>query len=101
MKKSERLELLAMNEENGIKAWSYHFQSRRAERDEFFLEILPKLRTQTDITENKNGSFLFVVEPFGKCDLYPKSNKILIRKENKWKRNGLQFLVKKLNLKLG
>ena len=51
------------------------------------------------IKKHTNDSFTFEIEGMagtGKIDFYPKSNKILIRQQNKWINNGLQWLVNKL-----
>lgn len=43
-----------------------------------------------------NGSYSFETEKFGIIDYYPKANKILIRKGNKWIKPGLKWLIKNI-----
>ncbi len=100
MKKSEELQQLANEEENDFKFWTYHFKANRWRRFEFFMEVLPIIKEQTDVIERENESFTFDVPDVGKVDLYPKSNKALIRSKNKWIQNGLQYIVKRLKIKI-
>lgn len=100
MKNSERLKDLSLKEENDFKAWTHHFQSERWKRQEFFEEMLPKIREQVGVIERENGSFTFNHPSQGKIDLYPKKNKALIRSKNKWVTNGFQYIVKHFKLKL-
>jgi len=98
MKRSEKLEHLSRTTENDMKAWTYHFQANRHRRFEFFIDCLPSIKEQTNVIERENESYTFTIPELGKCDLYPKSNKVLIRSKNKWVTNGFQFIVKKLKL---
>ena len=95
MKQSEIIEDRANKEENDIKAWGLYSKANRARRMESFLEsFLPKLRDKTEVIERKNGSFTLESKTLGILDFYPKSNKILIRSENKWCTSGVDFLSK-------
>ena len=51
------------------------------------------------VYKHESDSFTFEIENMagsGKVDFYPKSNKLLIRQQNKWINNGLEWLVNKL-----
>lgn len=101
MKESEKLIELSQTTENDMKAWTYHWKSERAKREEYFLEtILPKIKEIVDVEERKNGSYTIEFEEVGKVDFYPKSNKVLVRSKNRWLRNGLEFLVNNLCIEL-
>ena len=48
------------------------------------------------VFEHTNDSFTLEMDGMGTVDFYPKSNKVLIRKDNKWINQGLQWLIEKL-----
>ena len=43
-------------------------------------------------SESKNGSYTFGFK-YGLVDFYPKSNKLLIRAQNKWKKPLLPLII--------
>ena len=57
--------------------------------------------SQANITNNlteyeAQGKVTIYPTKFGIVDFYPKSNKILIRKENKWITGGLRWIISSL-----
>jgi hypothetical protein len=53
---------------------------------------LPELQEFVEVFERKNGSFTFETSNYGVIDFFPKSNALLIRKDNNWKRPGLKWI---------
>ena len=102
MKKSEQLKLKASKEENDFKALDLYTKSMREGRLERFEEsYLPQLREKYDVVYDESN-YKYTVDTdtqnnkYGVVDFFPKANKILIRRVNKWKKPGLQWIVKKL-----
>ena len=96
MKESERLRIEAEKTDNDLKALRKYTKVLRAERKEKFKETwLEKLQEQTKITKRKNGSYTFDSK-YGLIDFFPKANKLLIRKQNKWKKPALKFIVRNI-----
>ena len=101
MKKSEELKHLSKTTESDWKAWTYHFKGERWKRQEYFEEHLPKIKELTTVEERPNGSYTFEISGFGKCDLFPKKNTVLIRKQNKWIRGtGMEWIFSKIGMSL-
>lgn len=96
MKESEKYKLMSRSEENDFKAWTYHFKSERFKREENFKIIYEEIKDHVKIEVRENGSYTFQIEGNGKCDFYPKSNKVLIRSKNKWITNGLEWILKRI-----
>jgi hypothetical protein len=95
MKASTKYQILASQEENDLKALRHTYRSYREKKMEHFEEMYEELKSEYIIEERDNGSFTFHLKDLGKVDLYPKSNKALIRKQNKWVTNGLAFILKR------
>lgn len=94
MKKSEIINQLLEEEDNDLKAMGLFKKKLRAERNERFEEEwLPKLLEvcSCEYHEQSNKYILDTVD--GVVDFYPKANKILIRKSNKWIQPGLKWIV--------
>lgn len=93
IKKSDILFNEARKEENDFKAIALTAKAIRERRMELFeskwLEIVSK---QFKVELRPNGSYSINTQLWGILDYYPKSDKLLIRKENKWKKQGLNFL---------
>ena len=86
--------------ENDMKAWTYYFKSARWERQEYFEKRLDDIKQITDVEERPNGSYTFDIDGYGLCDLFPKKNVVLIRKQNKWIRGtGMEWIFSRINLK--
>jgi len=96
MKESERFRIEAEREENDLAALGKYTKAIREERKERFEEIwLEKLQEQTEIIKRDNGSYTFNSK-YGIIDYFPKSNKLLIRNQNKWKKPALEFILRNL-----
>jgi hypothetical protein len=87
-------------EENDLKALGIGKQLIREERNERFEETwLPKLQTKCSVKHDAQmGRYTFELNGFGLIDFYPKANKLLIRKLNKWKQPALKWLIAEFNL---
>lgn len=93
MKESEKLRIQAEQTDNDLVALGKYTRVLRAERKEKFEENwLEKLQEQTKVTKRSNGSYTFNSK-YGMIDFYPKANKLLIRKQNKWKKPALKFII--------
>ena len=94
--KSEKLREEAAMEDNDLSALGKYTKAIREERGERFEDNwLEKLREKTYVSKRENGSYTFDSE-FGIIDFFPKSNKLLIRSQNKWKKPGLRFIIKNI-----
>lgn len=93
MKESERLKIEAEQTDNDLSALGKYTKVLRAERKEKFEETwLEKLQEQTEVTKRDNGSYTFNSK-YGMVDFFPKANKLLIRKQNKWMKPALNFII--------
>lgn len=98
MKKSEELKLQSQQEDNDIKSFALTCKALREKRSEKFVEDwLPVLQDRFTITEN-NNKYTIITQDYGTIDYFPKANKVLIRKDNKWVKPGLKWLIKYLTL---
>lgn len=72
----------------------------RTERDERFKsEYLDRVGLQYDVRYlERMERYTIFNTPFGDLDFYPKANKVLIRKDNKWIKPGLNWIMKNLNI---
>lgn len=96
-KPSEILRQQAAQEENDIKAFGIGGKVIREERNERFLEnYLPALKAKYEVYPRENGSYTIDETEFGVVDYFPKANKILIRKNNKWIDAGMKWMKKNL-----
>jgi len=92
--KSAKLLEEARSEDNDLKAFGLYNRSLREKRCEVFeFEWLGRLEEYVDVEKRENGSYSFYTDDFGMIDYYPKANKLLIRKENKWGKPGLRWIV--------
>ena len=82
-------------EENDFKAMGLYAKVFRKERKERFENYKDKLLQKGyNLTEfETQGKFTIEPTKFGIIDYYPKSNKVLIRKENKWITGGLRWII--------
>ncbi len=96
MKESEKLRIEAEQTDNDLSALGKYTKVLRAERKEGFEETwLEKLQEQTEVTKRDTGSSTFDSK-YGLIDFFPKANKLLIRKQNKWKKPALKFIVRNI-----
>ena len=101
MKKSEQLRKEAQSIESDIAYLGAANKIMREERKERFEEEwLPLLREKTAVEYYFiPNNYTMKHNNFGIIDYYPKANKVLIRKQNKWVKPGLQWLIKNFELK--
>jgi len=101
MKKSEQLRIEAASIESDIAYLGAANKIMREERIERFEDTwLNKLLAKTNVLhDHKSGKYEMYHEKFGSIDFYPKANKVLIRKQNKWIKPGLKWLIKNFELK--
>lgn len=96
MKKSEELRIEAQQEESDFSYMAKMNKSIREARLERFEDVYAeKLEAKNCIVIPFNGSKVVIdtqTEKFGIIDYYPKANKILIRKQNKWITQGLRWI---------
>jgi len=85
----------AESEENDLKAMGLYTKVLREEHSERFENYKDKLlNAGYNLTEfEAQGKFTIKPTKFGIVDYYPKSNKVLIRKENKWITSGLRWII--------
>jgi hypothetical protein len=103
MKKSEQLRIDAQSAESDQACLGLHTKALREEREERFVEkYLPllkeKIGNQVSV-DPINRVYLFDTEKFGRILFYPKANKLFLKKQNKWIKPGLQWLIKNFELK--
>ena len=97
MKKSEELRLASQQEDNDIKSFALQCKALRESRSERFIEDwLPVLSLRYSIERRPNGSYSINTQDHGVIDYFPKANKLLIRKDNKWIKPGLKWIVNEL-----
>jgi hypothetical protein len=101
MKKSQELYKQANEEDNDLKALGLYTKSLREGRLENFKQsYLPLLlKKDYEVAEYNNKYTIDTYSEFGVLDFFPKANKILIRKDNKWIKPGLQWIIKNLIIK--
>lgn len=98
-KKSEELMWRAAEETNDLRAMGLYSKVLREQRYERFEEdYLPRLKELVPI-EFSVDKYVIDTKRFGKLDFYPKVNKVLIRKENQWKKPGLKWLLTNIKKK--
>jgi len=100
MTNSDKLRDQLALEENDLKALGIGKQLIRAERTERFEETwLPKLQAKCNVIyDAQTGRYTFELSGYGVMDFYPKANKVLIRKLNKWIQPGLKWIIREFHL---
>lgn len=94
---SEELLVKIESEDNDIKRFALYCKLIRENRSERFLEdYLPALMLRYSTTHRDNGSYSIITQKYGTLDYFPKANKLLIRKENKWIKPGLKWILNNL-----
>lgn len=100
MKKSEEFMKKASQEECDFKAMSLMKKSLREKRlEKFEGKYQIELERKGYIVVPFNGQKVTIdtqTKKYGIIDYFPKSNRLLIRKDNKWKDAGLRWIIKKL-----
>jgi hypothetical protein len=96
MKKSQKLIIEAGMVDNDLSALGKYTKSIREGRAEKFEEVwLGALKEKTEVELRDNGSYTFDSK-YGIIDFFPKANKLLIRKKNKWIKPALKFIVENI-----
>lgn len=98
MKLSEILTKQAQEEENDFKSFALHTKALREARLERFDDYIVLLEQKGCIIIPFNGSKVVIdtQTDYGVIDYFPKANKLLIRKDNKWIQPGLKWIVNNL-----
>ena len=97
MTKSEELTLASKQEDNDIKSFAFACKALRESRSEKFIEdYLPLLNKTYPVELRTNGSYSITSQEYGIIDYFPKVNKLLIRKTNKWIKPGLKWILNNL-----
>jgi hypothetical protein len=96
MSKSEDLKLESQQEDNDIKSFGLMCKSLREARSEKFVDgwLIP-LSTRYEVEES-NFKYTIKTQKYGVLDYFPKANKLLIRKDNKWVKPGLKWIITNL-----
>jgi hypothetical protein len=72
------------------------FQSIKAQRETVFVDYwLPLFKKSCEVYLGSNNQYVFD-SVIGVLDYYPKSNRLLIRTDNQWLNNGLEYLKQKI-----
>jgi hypothetical protein len=96
-KESSILKREANMTDSDIIAFGKYCASMRMKRKERFEDkYLNKIDQITKVTKRDNGSYSFTYGIYGTIDYFPKANKLLIRKDNKWIKPGLRWLIKNI-----
>ena len=103
MKESDYLKQLYDKTENDTKAWAIIKQIKRAEKQEAFeLRYLPHFKSKfgKNVWYDEKGAYIIKVfnEELKKdilMDYYPKADKLLIRHQNKWIQNGINWIIRR------
>jgi hypothetical protein len=99
MKESEKYKTLASKEDNDLKVMGLLNKALRERRNEKFEDYwLLKISEKYLIETRNNGSHSIFTEKYDIVDYFPKANKLLIRKDNKWIKPGLQWILKNLDI---
>lgn len=94
---SKELLKLAQTEDNEFRALSLQIKALREGRSERFIEDwLPILIKRYPIELRDNGSYSIITQKYGIIDYFPKANNLLIRKDNKWKKPGLKWMIENI-----
>jgi len=97
MKKSEELYQAAAEADSDFKALNLRTKGLREARVERFLEqdYSEQLIAKGCTILPFNGNKIVIdtqTDKFGVLDYFPKANKVLIRKSNQWKNQGLKWI---------
>lgn len=102
--KSDYYKEQAAQEENDLKVLGLLNKAIREKRIENFDDnwknkIIEHNRVKAFEDIPSQHKLTFHINNIGNCiDFYPKANKVLIRKKNKWIKPGLNYLIKLLNI---
>lgn len=58
--------------------------------------VLQYLGIEYDVEKRDNGSYTLVSDRFGIIDIYPKKQRLLIRRNNRWLSNAFEWINQNL-----
>lgn len=58
--------------------------------------VLQYLGLEYDVEKRDNGSYTLVSDRFGIIDIYPKKQRLLIRRNNRWLSNAFEWINQNL-----
>ena len=94
MKNSERIKIAIQETDNDLREFGLQKQYNRAIRSETFEEVwLPLLERVTGVCVCRNGCYEFYFNN-QRIQFYPKANRLLFTKENRWQSGGLKWIIK-------
>lgn len=95
IKASDQIREKLESEDNDLKALGLGTKLIKEERKERFEENwLPLIKELCDVQHDSAcGRYTFELEGEGVVDFYPKANKLLIRKKNRWVKPALKWLI--------
>jgi hypothetical protein len=99
MKSSEHIRDKFLTEENDLKALGIGKKLIREERlERFEEEWLEKITNSSKVVQYQilDGKYVFWMADGNIIDFYPKANKLLIRRKNKWIKPALKWLIENL-----
>ena len=100
MEKSEKLRREAQTEENDIVYMSKMNQKMKEKRLERIKHWVNELQESTEVISLEEFSaqekFTINTDSFGIVDYFPKANKLLIRRQNKWIKPGFKWIRENL-----
>jgi hypothetical protein len=99
MKQSELFRKLSEEEDNDLKALSLNKKAIRAKNIERIIEgdYINKLEAKGyDVFVDKDKIYIETFSKYKTIDFFPKANRLLIRKDNKWEDNALNWIIKNL-----
>jgi len=76
----------------GIKIGCMSKILRTINEKRFTGKYIPELKKYYPVFQRNNGSYEIETEDFGTLDFFPKSAKLLIRKDNTWKEHGFEWI---------
>jgi len=96
MKKSEKIKKEAGKVDSDSKSFGLYTKAVREERDERFKDNWLQEFEDNGIhfAYSQDQNKYMAETDYGTIDFYPKANKVLIRKKNKWIKPGLKWLIK-------
>ena len=76
----------------------YQREIRENKYDKFCLKTLPKLQECDKVTyiERSVDKFIITTTNFGIIDIFPKANRLLVRKDNRWHSGAVRWIINNL-----